>query len=81
MELNMQEAYFTFEISYFILFLFNKDSQKGYLFLHILYLLRIFLILFLQLTEKVIIFFLQIFDHELLFLLRIDNEVFLALGL
>lgn len=26
MEFNMQEAYFTFEISYFILFLFDKDS-------------------------------------------------------
>lgn len=51
MQLNVQEAYLTLEVSNFILFVLDGNPKNGYFFLHVFDFLGIFLVLLLELAE------------------------------
>ena len=68
----MEGANHGFEVSDFILFLFDEYPKGGYFFLHAFDFLGIFLILLLQLPKKMVGLLLQVLNHQLLFLVGVD---------
>lgn len=80
MEFDVHGAYFAFEVTYFIFFLFDEDSELGDGILKRFNFFSIPFVLVLQLSEEMICLLLQVLNHKFFLFLCIYYEVLLLVA-